>query len=199
LNYIGYYAFESCTALEEVEIFASLTTIPYYSFSECTSLKSFELPFATNTIEAGAFSGCTSLTEILIMNPDFESIGDYAFEGCTALNNVTCRTTKVPRLGEDVFERTTYWDAVLYVLPSKVKLFKGTEEDWHKFYRIQAFGTAPGPLPDIATTIENAKQDSPATTVYSINGTKVVPGNRTKPGSVVIVKKGNSTIKTILR
>ena len=180
---------------------ASLKTIPYYSFCECTSLKTFELPYATKTIEEGAFSGCTSLTSIFIMNPEFERIDAYAFEGCTALNNVTCRSTKrVPKLGEGVFDRATYRNAVLYVpYQTTVQLYQETEEDWHKFLRIQRIGTDPGPLPGISTAIENARQDSPAATIYSLNGTKEVPGSRTSPESVVIAKKGNSTIKTILR
>lgn len=81
--------FQNCTALEEVFIPDSVTTLRWgsfgygSSFKGCTNLKKVIFGTGMETIDADAFSGCTSINEIYFMGdaPTFE--GTETFKGCT--------------------------------------------------------------------------------------------------------------------
>lgn len=97
---IGNYNFYNCTALKNVSLPSTLTSLDgiglgvgsnkvgYGCFQACTALESITLPGNLTTIEDYVFAGCTSLKQIVI--PDsVTSLGDYAFLDCTSLNTVT--------------------------------------------------------------------------------------------------------------
>lgn len=93
---IGEYNFYNCTALTEVSLPSTLTTLAgsgtmtagYGCFQKCTSLKTIILPEGLKTIERCAFKECTSLTKIVFPN-SVTSIGYGAFAECSALETVT--------------------------------------------------------------------------------------------------------------
>lgn len=80
-------AFEDCTTLETILIFANIEEIGNYAFKGCTSLVDIDVPFETVFVGHHAFEGCTSLeSAILWGEPD---IGSYAFAGCTSLEKMS--------------------------------------------------------------------------------------------------------------
>lgn len=66
LTSLSNYAFQGCTALEEITLPSSLTTIPLGAFDGCTSLTSVEIPASVRTVGSGAFTNCSNLTEITV-------------------------------------------------------------------------------------------------------------------------------------
>ncbi|MDE6665153.1 MAG: leucine-rich repeat domain-containing protein, partial [Ruminococcus sp.] len=76
-----------CTALTEIIIPDSVTTIGDGAFYNCYSLTEITIPDSVTTIEGSAFSGCGSLTEITL--PDsITDLNSYLFMDCRSLKNV---------------------------------------------------------------------------------------------------------------
>ena len=83
-------AFESCTALEEVNFGrnSSLSVIGEEAFMGCSALKSMILPDSVDTIRIYAFDDCTSLTSVKLPENDALIIGAGAFSGCESLKSI---------------------------------------------------------------------------------------------------------------
>lgn len=96
---IGEGAFESCTALENVEIPSTVTNIKTLTFYNCTNLRSVKLPANINSIERNAFSKCG--LENLEINSG--TIGDRAFWLNQNLKNVKIGN-KVSSIESTAFE-----------------------------------------------------------------------------------------------
>ena len=77
---IGDYAFNGCSNIEEIEIFASIKRIGKYAFqfSGITDEAFAKLLKGTTHIENGAFSCCPNLTNIVIPK-EVTIIGEHAF------------------------------------------------------------------------------------------------------------------------
>ncbi|MCM1115189.1 MAG: leucine-rich repeat protein [Clostridium sp.] len=93
---IGRLNFYNCTALTEVVLPDTLTTIgaglvQYGPFRGCSALKSIKLPEGLTTIDAYAFQDCTALESIKFPN-SLTTLGSFAFTGCTSLDTVTYGT-----------------------------------------------------------------------------------------------------------
>lgn len=84
-------AFSGLSALEEVILPESLTSIGASAFEGCTSLASITYSSVLTNIGNSAFSNCTSLTNITIPSTinSISKIENSAFEGCTNLTTVT--------------------------------------------------------------------------------------------------------------
>lgn len=63
---ISSFAFQNCTALENVEIADSVTSIDSYAFKDCTALKSIVIPDSVTNISIAAFSGCSSIESMTL-------------------------------------------------------------------------------------------------------------------------------------
>ena len=83
---MGTDVFSGCSALPEIHIPSGLADIPERAFYNCSSLKSIVLPDSVNWIEEAAFCGCTSLSSINLDNVG--SLGKMAFYNCTALKEI---------------------------------------------------------------------------------------------------------------
>jgi len=66
----------------------SVTSIGYWAFEDCSGLTNIDIPNSVTTIGDGAFVGCTSLTNIDIPN-SVASIYNYAFFGCSGLTSIS--------------------------------------------------------------------------------------------------------------
>ena len=79
--------FEKCTALTEVTLNNSVTTIPDYAFNGYGQLTKITLPNSLESIGTSAFNGCTGLTVVKISNK-VQTINSNAFNGCKNLEKV---------------------------------------------------------------------------------------------------------------
>ena len=88
ISSISYYAFKSCTALEEVKNFENTSVkILQDEIFRGTSLKSIVLPNTVTNIKRFAFYGCSALQQIAFPE-SLTTIGDSAFYGCSALQQI---------------------------------------------------------------------------------------------------------------
>ena len=88
LDGIAESVFANCTALTEINLPKSITSIGRQAFENCSSLTSITIPQSVETIYEDAFSGCTGLTSITIPK-SVNAIGGNAFSGCSNLHLVT--------------------------------------------------------------------------------------------------------------
>ena len=97
-------AFEGCTSLERVVIWAELKEIGNSAFKGCTGLTEFSVPNATEVIGHHAFEGCSNLEDLTIWgSPD---IGEYAFADCVALTEISIGSD-TKNIGAHAFEGCT--------------------------------------------------------------------------------------------
>ena len=105
LWYIGYNAFENCTALKSITVPASVSTIFPSAFAGCTALQEADLSGCTRleSIGENAFANCTSLKDVLF--PDgLNTIGESAFENCSSLE--TFLPDNISSIGFSAFKGT---------------------------------------------------------------------------------------------
>lgn len=102
------HAFGDCTALTQVVLPSTVTTIEMGAFFNCTSLVSINLPSTITSIGSAAFQNAPISVEINL--PNLTSIGTSAFQN-TAI-------TKIVNLGTvTTISGTTYSQAVFYNCP----------------------------------------------------------------------------------
>jgi hypothetical protein len=89
---IGNGAFYYCTAVTEVVLPSTLTTIDAWAFAGCTNLEKIVIPASVTSIGKGAFNGCTNLKSVVFEGTALETIGEYAFQGCAALETIALPT-----------------------------------------------------------------------------------------------------------
>ena len=87
LTVIDDSAFYNCSALTDITIPVSVTSIGKYAFYNCTGLKNIIIPEGVTSIGYEAFYNCSALTDITIPG-SVTSIGNYAFYNCTSLKNI---------------------------------------------------------------------------------------------------------------
>ena len=107
VTYIGYYAFQGCSALTSVAIGNSVTYIGEYAFRYCFSLTSVTLN--SNAIASEGYDFTYNLWNIFgsqvteyNIGDDVTSIGSYAFYSCTGLISVTIPNS-VTSIGSSAF------------------------------------------------------------------------------------------------
>ncbi len=81
-------AFENCTFLEEVNIWADVIIIGESAFKGCTNLKEISIPSSVSEIYDSTFEGCTNLEEANIWG-DVIRIGVNAFKNCVSLKEIS--------------------------------------------------------------------------------------------------------------
>ena len=84
LEIIGAYAFNGCTALENIKLDQGIVTLSDYAFYGCTALETITLSYNLANVGVNIFKGCTRLKTVNIPN-GVKSIGYGMFEGCSAL------------------------------------------------------------------------------------------------------------------
>lgn len=109
---IGAGAFENCTSVETIYMWAKVISIGEAAFRNCSKLESFDIPSSVTTIADSAFENCSSLENIYIWGK-VTSIGSSAFQYCTSLESVdipsSCTT-----IGESAFEGCTNLESVYF-------------------------------------------------------------------------------------
>ena len=101
LTTIGSNAFFSCTALKNIVIPNSVTSIGYALYG-CTALESVTYGTGITSLSQHSFAYCSKLTTV-ILNGEITSIGQYAFVGCSSLASFEIPST-VTTIGEGAFK-----------------------------------------------------------------------------------------------
>ena len=91
VKYIGYGAFQNCTALKSVKLPNSLKKIGGEAFGDCTALSSVTFGSGLKSIEDEGFSDCEALKKVVL--PEGLEKLDSAFYGCYNLENITFPST----------------------------------------------------------------------------------------------------------
>ena len=81
-------AFENCSNLKEINIWADVIIIGKSAFKGCTGLKEISIPNSVCEIYDSTFEGCTNLEEANIWG-DVVRIGVNAFKNCTSLEEIS--------------------------------------------------------------------------------------------------------------
>ena len=104
LTTLGDAAFWNWRKLQSVNIAqTAITTIPVSCFVNCSALQDVQIPATVTSIGSSAFQNCTSLVSIELPEA-LTSLGDHAFNSCSALEHVTpCVPKGVTYLGTAVF------------------------------------------------------------------------------------------------
>ncbi len=86
---VGFGAFRSCSALEDISLPDGLTRIEQQAFQYCSSLKSIEMPDSVYELGKWAFDACTSLESVRLPNNSrFTAIPEGLFQHCSALREI---------------------------------------------------------------------------------------------------------------
>ncbi len=97
-------AFEDCTMLESIIMWAEIEEIGNSAFKGCTGLTEFSVPSDTEIIGHHAFEGCSNLETLIIWGaPD---IGEYAFADCVSLTEISIGSD-TKNVGAHAFEGCT--------------------------------------------------------------------------------------------
>lgn len=103
--------FKDCTALQEVYISGTNTTISREAFKNCSALRRVTLGEGVTTLEASAFRGCTLLTDITFPTT-LTTLGGSCFANCESLQAVDLSQTQLKTLFRGAFENCTSLETV---------------------------------------------------------------------------------------
>lgn len=115
-------AFNTCTQLRNINIPTSITLLSSTTFGGCTSLKNIVVPSNITKLGSAVFSGCTGLESAVIEGP-ISRIESYTFNNCTSLKSLTIPDT-VNYIGYGAFkncdslESITVTEGISEMLPA---------------------------------------------------------------------------------
>jgi hypothetical protein len=149
---IGADAFRLCSALERIDLPASVITIGssafYYCgnltgitlpdslvsigadvFYDCINLEQITLPAGIVIVPGNAFWECRSLTQItLLSESDSMKIGFNAFFGCSRLETIICHAAKPPEQHGSIFSGCDFEKLKIYVPDNLVAAYKSFDD-----------------------------------------------------------------------
>lgn len=107
---IGDRAFQSCLSLESVVFHDNVTTLGQQVFIYCSALKNVVLSNTLSSVNRGIFASCTSL-ETIELPDSLTVIGDSMFSGCSSLKYVKL-PGEATSLGSSVFASCTSLETI---------------------------------------------------------------------------------------
>ncbi len=164
--------FNTCVALESVELPAGLEEIKEEAFSN-TSIASIQFPEGTTTIGADAFRGCVNL-ETLSLPLSLSEIDEYAFGLCTGLKDIYSKIANPS--ATKAFSGVDYDKAIVYIPEGTKELYERTP-GWSDFKNLVEV-SAMGGMDEIGV-----EASSVGGKVYDLYGRRV---QRLNPGQVYI-------------
>jgi len=117
ITWIGWDAFDECTALKSVSLSKNLDEFSQ-TFRGCSALTEIILPEGLKLIAEDAFAGCESLENIIIP-VGIESIGSYAFSNCSRLKKIII-PDGIEGIGEGAFFKCIALESIS--LPGNMQL-----------------------------------------------------------------------------
>lgn len=100
---IGLYAFAFCSNLKSVSLGSSVTDLGDSVFMNCTSLESAEINCNIDMLPRSTFDRCSSLTDVTLSD-SIQSLGSRAFAECSELKNLPIDT--ISAIGSNCFQAT---------------------------------------------------------------------------------------------
>lgn len=100
---IGYFAFNGCFNLEEVQMSDGIERIGVRAFGNCEKLKSFMIPKQLSVVESGFLEDCSNLLEIKVdpENKEYYAIDGVLFGKKQNSNTITQEILKYPEAKEE--------------------------------------------------------------------------------------------------
>ena len=144
LTSLGNSVFANCSSLKNISFGNGLKSIGNYAFGSCKALTDITISDSVTLIGEEAFSLCTSLTNVVI-SENIASIGRNSFNNCVSLKSVYLRSPKKPAsMGLNIYAFTYCPEDMVIYYPSEA------EEYWDDPW--QGFHTAPwNPAPAAPT------------------------------------------------
>ena len=100
--------FESCTNVETINIYSTVSSVPRRTFCQCKRLTTLNFAERITSIGAYAFFGCESINGTFFENICryvTSPLGDYSFARCMNIGSITIPST-ITALGEGCFSRS---------------------------------------------------------------------------------------------
>lgn len=186
--------FRECSSLQKIEIPANVTSIGSQCFYLCRNLKEVNfLGTSIKSIDKGSFKGCYSLEKIMLPS-SMSLVGERCFEGCPNIREIHSESTNPPVISENAFN-DIYDSAKLYV-PVGSREKYATAPVWKNFSSIEE---------DKTTKLININIETKAfsKSIYTIGGNLIYVGvdadSLKLPAGTYIVKEQNKTKKIIVR
>lgn len=212
---IGEGAFYKCNDLTSVTIGNNVTNIGEKAFMNCSRLTSVTIGNGVKSIGVNTFIGCNALTSVTIGN-GVTNIDNYAFSDCDILE-VISKIEDPFNIETNTFSNNTFFNATLYVPSGTIEKYKA-KNGWKEFVYIEE-GVPSGIEQPLSKTRQIQSEDGVLTiqdikngisvSVYNANGTfvgstisqneRAIINTNMQPGSVVIVKIGEQSVKVIIK
>ena len=106
-------SFAYCSNLKTIQFPPSLKYIGTFAFESCSSLEEISLP-GLDRIDQCAFIRCSSLKEVRIPST-LQNVGDKAFSDCSNLSDIYTYTVEPISIGQNTFGESTYKSARLWM------------------------------------------------------------------------------------
>ena len=120
---IGAYAFESSsTGNPATYVISNTGLINESAFANCTAMKNLTVNSSVTTIDQYAFQNCSALENATIQNNG--NIGQYAFQNCSALENVTLQNNGM--IGLQAFESSSTKNPATYIISNVGSISEST-------------------------------------------------------------------------
>lgn len=208
--------FSSCTNLTSVSIPNSVKTIGDGAFMTCQSLTSIDIPNSVEMISEYAFKECNNMKSITLGN-GIRRIGHNVFDKCKELADVYCYAERVPNTYDETFDKSIIKNVTLHVPETSVNDY-AAKDPWNGFKEIVAIPSSGiGQVSTIETSVKcegdqltiEGIDNGLTVELYSLNGEKrgsAVGKNgaaridtNVRPGSIVVVKMGDKSVKVIVK
>lgn len=161
-------SFRGCSALQNIIIPKTVSSIGTQCFYLCESLKSVTfLGSSVTSIDKGAFVECNSL-ETIVLPSGLSLIGERCFEGCPNIKEIHCTSTIPPDASESSFD-DIYENSTLFVPAQSLALYASAPV-WKNFLKIEGF------LPSAINVTEMEKKGNNIS-IYTTNGKQVYIGD----------------------
>lgn len=106
-----------------------------YFFADCDFLTDYTIPAQIRQVGNYAFMDCRNLESITI-SEGVNKLGDKAFNGCEKLVSVSAVQMPPLEITDETFDKTTYFNATLYVPTGTIEQYKQAT-GWKNFFNIQ--------------------------------------------------------------
>jgi hypothetical protein len=182
----------------------------------CQSLTSIDIPNSVEMISEYAFKECNNMKSITLGN-GIRRIGLNVFDKCKELADVYCYAESVPNTYDETFDKSIIKNVTLHVPETSVNDY-AAKDPWNGFKEIVAIPSSG--IGQVSTIETLVKYDGDQLTIegidngltvelYSLNGEKLGSAigkngaaridTNVRPGSIVVVKMGEKSVKVIVK